>query len=254
MKIVVTGKGGVGKTTIAGSLARQLARQGSDVVAVDCDPSPNLGITLAMTPDEVEALEPVLNGLIASGYTHHDPKPDAEELLDRFGIDAGDGVRLVATARIERIPKACMCCGSHNTTRELFSDLSTDGRVVIADLEAGLNDLLWTRPTADDVVVAVADTSAKAVEIARRACVIAESMGVGRIMAVANRCNDRLDAEKLFEATGVSVFALPEDAIVRQADHEGIAPLDVGATSAAMDAVGELAALLVPSPLSRQRA
>lgn len=245
MKIVITGKGGVGKTTVAGSLARQLARRGQDVVAVDCDPSPNLGITLAMSPDAVENLEPVLNGLMASGYTHHDPKPDAEDLLRRFGVDAGDGVRLVATARIERIPKACMCCGSHNSTRELFSDLSGDDRVVIADLEAGLNDLLWARPKSDDVVLAVADTSAKAVEIARRACRIAESMGVGRVIAVANRCATPADADRVRDALGVSVFAIPEDEVVGQADHEGVGPLDVAAESPAMDAVGQLAALLV---------
>jgi CO dehydrogenase maturation factor len=247
MKIVVTGKGGVGKTTIAGALARHLARHGQDVVAVDCDPSPNLGITLALSPEAVEALEPVLNGLMASGYTHHDPRPDAEDLLRRFGVDAGDGVRLVATARIERIPKACMCCGSHNSTRELFSDLSGDGRVVIADLEAGLNDLLWAHPKADDVVIAVADTSAKAVEIARRACRIAENMGVGRVVAVANRCGDPSDAARMEAATGIPVFAIPEDRVVSRADHEGIGPLDVGSDSAAMDAVEALAAQLVRS-------
>jgi CO dehydrogenase maturation factor len=246
MKIVITGKGGVGKTTVAGALARHLARRGQEVVAVDCDPSPNLGITLSMSPEAVESLEPVLNGLLASGYTHHDPKPDAEDLLQRFGVDAGDGVRLVATARIERIPKACMCCGSHNSTRELFSDLSSEGRVVIADLEAGLNDLLWAHPKPGDVVVAVADTSAKAVEIARRACRIAETMGVGRVIAVANRCDNPIDVARMEEATGVAVFAVPEDRVVSRADHEGIGPLDCGEESPAMDAVRELAALLVP--------
>jgi CO dehydrogenase maturation factor len=246
VKIVVTGKGGVGKTTVAGALARHLARRGNDVVAVDCDPSPNLGITLAMTPEAVEALEPVLNGLIASGYTHHDPKPAAEDLLRRFGVEAGDGVRLVATARIERIPKSCMCCGSHNSTRELFSDLSGDGRVVIADLEAGINDLLWAHPKPEDVVVAVADTSAKAVEIARRACRIAEQMGVGRVIAVANRCSGPNDAARVEAAIGIPVFAVPEDRVVSRADHAGIGPLDMADESPAMDAVGRLAELLVP--------
>lgn len=246
MKIVITGKGGVGKTTISGALARLLARRGMEVVAVDCDPSPNLGITLAMSPAAVEAMEPVLNGLLASGYTHHDPKPDAEDLLRRFGVAAGDGVRLVATARIERVPEACMCCGSHNSTRELFSDLSSDGRIVIADLEAGLNDLLWTYPRADDVVVAVTDSSAKAVEIARRAVIIARSMGVGRVIVVANRCAGPADAARVEDITGVLVFAVPEDRVVSRADHEGIGPLDVGVESPAMVAVGELAELLVP--------
>jgi len=72
MKVVVTGKGGSGKTTVAGTLARHLARRGHRVVAVDCDPSPNLGLTLGLPPDRVESLEAVLNGLVAAGHTHHD--------------------------------------------------------------------------------------------------------------------------------------------------------------------------------------
>lgn len=243
MKIVVTGKGGSGKTTVAGTLARLLARDGHPVVALDCDPNPNLGITLGLPPEVVESMEAVLNGLIASGHTHNDPTPDPDDLLARFGTDTPDGVRLVATAKIERLPDACMCCGSHNTTRQLFSSLPAHDRFVVADLEAGLNDLLWARPTADDVVLAVTETSAKAVEIARRACRIAEGMGVGHVLAVANRCSNGAVGE-LREALGVDVLPVPDDPLVETADDAGRSPLDVDPTSPAMLAIAELAARL----------
>lgn len=71
MKIVVTGKGGAGKTTVAGALARHLARRGQRVVALDCDPSPNLGISLGLAPDQVENFPAILNGLVAAGGTYH---------------------------------------------------------------------------------------------------------------------------------------------------------------------------------------
>jgi len=241
VKIVVTGKGGAGKTTVAGTLSRHLARRGNTVVAVDCDPSPNLGLTLGMPADDVESLVGVLNGLIASGHTHHDPKPEAEELLARFGVPTPDGVRLVASGRIEIIPEACMCCGSHAATRSLFSDIGDDGRIVVADLEAGLNDLLWVKPCADDVVIAVTETSAKAVEIARRAARIAEELGVGRVIGVANRCPDDEHLARVTDALGVPVVAVPDDPIVPQADREGRAPLDLDSGSPAMAAIGELA-------------
>ncbi len=243
MKIVVTGKGGSGKTTVAGSLARLLARQGQPVVAVDCDPSPNLGITLGLPADRVESMEAVLNGLIASGHTHHDPKPDPEQLLARFGVDTPDGVRLVATGRIERQPDACMCCGSHVATRELFSELTADDRVVIADLEAGLNDLLWARPQPGDLVLAVTEPSAKAVEIARRACAIAQRLGVQRVIGVANRCTDG-DAAAIAGTLGVPTVGVPADRVVERADHLAVAPLDVDPASPAMTALGRLAARL----------
>jgi CO dehydrogenase maturation factor len=245
VKIVVTGKGGVGKTTVSGTLARLLARAGHAVVAVDCDPSPNLGTTLGLDPLLVEGLPAVLNGLVAAGHTHHDPKPDPEDLLARFGVDAADGVRLVVAARIERLPDTCMCCGSHRTTRELFSDLAAEDRVVLADLEAGLNDLLWAHPRPGDALVVVADSSAKAVEIARRAVGIASAMGIERVVGVANRSVDPEQAEHLAAVLGVPVMAIPDDSAVAEAGYRGLSPLDVDSGSPAVRAIETLAGRLM---------
>ncbi|MGH9069781.1 MAG: AAA family ATPase [Acidimicrobiales bacterium] len=244
MKIVITGKGGVGKTTVSGTLARLLARSGHTVVAVDCDPSPNLGAALGLHPDVVEGLPAVLNGLVEAGFTHNDPRPDPEDLLARFGADAPDGIRLVVAARIERLPDTCMCCGSHRTTRELFSELADQDRIVLADLEAGLNDFLWARPSPGDAVVVVADSSAKAVEIARRAVLIAGTIGIERVIGVANRCADPEQAEHLASVIGVSVLVVPDDRIVAEAGYSGLAPLDVDATSPAVRAIQTLAGWL----------
>ncbi len=245
MKIVVTGKGGVGKTTVSGTLARLLALAGQSVVAIDCDPSPNLGTTLGLDPPVVEGLPAVLNELVASGHTHNDPKPDPDDLLARFGVDAADGVRLVVAARIERLPNTCMCCGSHRTTRELFSDLAAQDRVVLADLEAGLNDLLWAHPKAGDAVVVVADSSAKAVEIARRAVRIARAMGIERVVGVANHSADPEQAEHLRSVLEVPVMAIPDDPAVAEAGYRGLAPLDVDPTSPAVRAIETLAGRLM---------
>jgi CO dehydrogenase maturation factor len=246
MKIAITGKGGTGKTTIAGTLARHLARRGHEVVAVDGDPNPNLGISLGVPPERVETMGSILNALLASGYTHHDPKPDPDELLRRYGIEAPDGVMLVATGKIERPTDACLCCGSHMTTREFFGELPAENRVVVADLEAGLNDLIWAQPGAEDVVLAVAEPSMKAIEIARRACGIAEHLGVRSILGVANRCGRADDRKRLEDVLGIKVFAVPEDPAVGRADWLGIAPIDADASSPAMVAIGELAERLEP--------
>ena len=102
MKIAVCGKGGSGKSTISGALARHLARQGHKVVALDCDPNPNLGISLGVPRESVESMSPILNALLDAGHTHKDPKIEAEVLLGRYGVDAPEGIRLVATGKIER--------------------------------------------------------------------------------------------------------------------------------------------------------
>lgn len=246
MKIAVTGKGGSGKTTVSATLARQLSRLGHAVVAVDSDPNPNLGLSLGLSIDTVEAMRPILNALLAAGFTHDDPRPDPDDLLSRYGVDAPDGVRLVATGKIERPTSSCLCCGSHSTTREYFAALPADDRVVITDLEAGLNDLLWARPADGDVVIVVTESSAKSVEIGRRACRIAEAMGVKRIVAVANRCGED-DAKRVADALGISVVRVPEDPMVEGAGLVPAAPLDVDASSPAMRAIAGLAARLSPA-------
>jgi CO dehydrogenase maturation factor len=246
MRIAVCGKGGSGKSMIAGSLARHLARRGHTVVAVDADPNPNLGISLGVHRETVEDMRPILNALLDAGHTHNDPTPLAEDLLARFGVDAPEGIRLVATGKIERPSDSCLCCGSHNTTRQFFGELADDERVVVADLEAGLNDLIWAKPGADDLVLAVSEGSEKSVEIARRAVLVAEELGVSRVIGVANRSLDEEDATRIGNLLGVNeVFRVPEDPAIEQADQLGVAPMDADPTSPAMVAVSELADLVV---------
>ncbi len=99
MKIGVVGKGGVGKTTIAGIVARTLARGGHAVVALDCDANPNLGIALGLSPAETDRLAGIRQALDAQGTEH---APSVAEMLERFGANAKDGIRLAVVSRIER--------------------------------------------------------------------------------------------------------------------------------------------------------
>ena len=98
IKIAVVGKGGSGKTTTSGILARALARKGMTVVALDCDTNPNLGISLGIGGDETERLAAIRQVLDDEGTGH---APSWDELIERFGSDAPDGVRLAVVSRIE---------------------------------------------------------------------------------------------------------------------------------------------------------
>jgi len=98
VRIAVGGKGGAGKTTIAGTLARGLARSGHSVLALDADTNPMLGISLGVGPRETDLLVAARQALDAGEEEH---QPSTEGLVERFGTDAPDGVRLVVVSRID---------------------------------------------------------------------------------------------------------------------------------------------------------
>lgn len=97
MKIAVVGKGGSGKTTTSAIVARALGRSGHRVVALDCDTNPNLGLSLGVGDDETERLV-TLRETVSDEAEH---APTWDEILDRYGAAAPDGVRLAVITRIE---------------------------------------------------------------------------------------------------------------------------------------------------------
>ncbi|CAN5501111.1 hypothetical protein BH20ACT2_BH20ACT2_01270 [soil metagenome] len=104
MRVAVVGKGGSGKTTTSSVVARVLGRHGRDVVALDCDTNPNLGISLGVGGDETERLLAMRQSLDDGDGEH---APGWDDLLDRFGSDAPDGVRLAVVSRIENPEPGC---------------------------------------------------------------------------------------------------------------------------------------------------
>ena len=96
MKIAVVGKGGSGKTTTSAVLARSLARQGHNVVGLDCDTNPNLGLSLGVGDTETERLLSLRDQIDEDEHAH-----TWADILDGYGTDAPDGVRLTVINRIE---------------------------------------------------------------------------------------------------------------------------------------------------------
>lgn len=106
MKISISGKGGSGKTTTAGILARAFARQGYAVLAIDGDNNPNLGITLGLAPEQVDRIPTLPSDLLRdvtdeNGKRTTELTTSIEEIAGQFGTEAPDNVRLLAMNRID---------------------------------------------------------------------------------------------------------------------------------------------------------
>jgi CO dehydrogenase maturation factor len=104
VKVAVVGKGGSGKTTTVGVLARALARDGASVLALDCDTNPNLGLSLGL--DEAATADLVaIRDAVDSGDEPH--ATTTGDLVSRFGAEVADGVRLAVVSAITQPHPGC---------------------------------------------------------------------------------------------------------------------------------------------------
>ncbi len=247
MKLAVAGKGGSGKTTIAGILARVIARRGVDVLAIDADLNPNLASILGLGPDASQVrqlpLHVVKRQERGSGARLELTTP-AEELVLDYGVDCPDKVRLVCMAEPHQAATGCMC-SSHEAIRVLLRDLSAEGRLIIADMEASPEHLTRATPEAADVLLAVAEPYFRSLEATRRQAWLARDLGIARIAVVANKVRDSWDADAIaafcdrheLELLG----SVPYDGTLGEADRVNVSPVDHDAQAAAVVAVSHLA-------------
>lgn len=237
MKIAVVGKGGSGKTTISAVLARTLARSGRSTLALDCDSNPNLGISLGIGEDATERLVSVRDAVDAGEEEH---ASSADELVQRFGVDAPDGVRLAVVSAIQNPQPGCPCCGI--SPERLLAQLATPSRSVIADLEAGLGTIMRLEESSVDVVVVVVEPTTKSIEVGRRAAESVREAGIGRVVLTANRVRDDEDAARVRAAfPGFDPVLVPDDQAILDAERRGVAPLDAAPAAPGVRALVGLA-------------
>lgn len=244
MKIAVAGKGGVGKTTVSGTIARALARSGHTVLALDADLNPMLGVSLGVGGEQTELIVAARQA-IAEGEAEH--APTIEEVVDRFGADAPDGVRMVIASRVEYMDPGCMCCGVNPVN--LVRQLEHGERTVVCDLEAGIGTIERIEAGVVDVLLVVANPTGKSLEVARRAIEIAD--GVTEIVVVANRVAGESDLDLMREVLGDrELFVIPEDAVIAAADRDGLAPIDLDPDSPGVAALVRLAERVAGAPVA----
>ncbi len=216
MKIAITGKGGVGKTTLAALLAKAYAQRGYKVWAIDADPDANLASMLGV-PDP-DSLRPIveMKELIKErvGATSQDIgayftlNPRVDDIPEQYGIMV-DGVRLLVLGHIPKARGGC-ACPENVFLRELVNHaLLQKDEVVILDMEAGIEHLGRGTVEGVDVMLIVIEPSRQSIETAQRIYELADDLGVPRICAVVNKVRNN-------EEVSVMVKALPFITILTQ--------------------------------------
>lgn len=205
MKIAITGKGGVGKTTLAGLLARLYAAEGRSVLAVDADPDANLASALGISPETASRALPLAeqSDLIEerTGSRPGSPggmfslNPKVDDIPDAYSI-RHEGVRLLVVGKSKEAGSGCYC-PENVLLRRLISHLILRiDEVVILDMEAGIEHL--TRGTAGSVnaFIVVVEPGQRSMQTARQIESLARGLGVKEVFVVGNKI--RQDSERDF--------------------------------------------------------
>lgn len=248
LKLGVVGKGGVGKTTVAGLLARAYSARGRRVVAIDTDSNPNLGLTLGLSLADTEAV-PVLPRSVLVGANGG---PSAEALLHTYGRPTPAGPTLLSAIRVAEAGAGCTC-GGHATVRSLLAEALDGVDVTLVDMEAGLEHLSRSGGTLAyaDLLLVVCEPTRKSVLTAGRTATLAAELGIGHVLAVGNKVRTSEDTDFLrvaLTAEGIDLAAvLPYDPQIAADDRAGAVGLTPPAATLAggMDRVVEAVDALV---------
>lgn len=255
MKIAVAGKGGVGKTFISGTLARLLARDGYNVLAVDADPNINLASTLGIPSEVAERIVPLSeNDALVEEKTGVAPgssygsvfrmTPTVSDIVEKFGVVGPDGVQLLVMGTVKGGETGCMC-PANALLRVLIQHLLIQRKdVVVMDMVAGLEHLGRGTARRVEAMLAVVEPRMKAIDTIRRILKLASEIEVQEVLAVGNKISgekERLFIEDQMREVEVPLAALiPYDPAVAEADMLGVAPLDNDESSSAVEALVKL--------------
>ncbi len=234
MKIAITGKGGVGKTTLTSLLAYTYADLEYQVLAVDADPSPCLGAALGFPDDLLAGLTPIarMDELIyertgaqpgtTGGFFKLNPRVD--DLPDRFSAVKGN-IRLLELGAVEMGGSGCICPESTMLRSLITHILLRMDEVVLMDMYAGVEHLGRATADAVDAMIIVVEPTARSIGTATQIKSLAEDLKLAKLYLVGSKLRNEDDrAFIMSRSPGLPILGyLFNDERVIEADRKGVA-------------------------------
>ena len=225
MKVAITGKGGVGKTTLSSTLARLYADEGRTVLAADVDPDANLGLALGLTEEEVNAIVPVskMKQLAKERTGAND-----QNSFYKLNPEVSDLPEKLVMGTVDTGGTGCVC-PEHVMLKAILSNLVfRKDDVVIMDMEAGLEHLGRGTASMMDQFIVVIEPGARSVQTYERIKSLAKDIGITKVRVVANKIRD--DSDRAFIRSRIPADDLlgfiSYNSDVIDADRKGLSPYD----------------------------
>ncbi|QYE97709.1 AAA family ATPase [Paraclostridium sordellii] len=204
MKIAVTGKGGVGKTTFSSMLSRMFADDGYRVVSVDADPDANLGLALGFPKEVYETIVPIseMKNLVnerTSAETGTFNKmfklnPKVDDIPDKYCKEY-NGVRLLTLGTVDSGGSGCVC-PEHVLLKRLCSHLILQNKdVVVMDMEAGIEHLGRGTAQGVDAFIVVVEPGERSLQTYRKVKRLGTDIGIKKVFVVGNKVRNKSDED-----------------------------------------------------------
>ncbi len=240
MKIAISGKGGVGKTTFTGVLARILSDRGYTVITVDADPDANLGSAIGFTAEETASIRPIadMSDLIEE-RTGARPgsmggvfklNPVVNDIPENYSLKK-DRIRLLTLGRAKKGGGGCYCPEGVFLKRLLGHLLLQSKEVVLLDMEAGIEHLSRGTTSGVDAFIVIVEPGKRSLQTAADVKRMAADLGVKTIFVVGNKAASEEERQFLREHFPAEELLgiLSYDRAVIDADLKGVSPYDTKA-------------------------
>jgi len=256
MKVAISGKGGVGKTTLAGIMARILDERGYKVLAIDADPDSNLGDAIGFTEDELKLAKPLAemeefirertSSKKGQYGTFFKLNPKVDDIPERFSVIKGN-IKLVILGNIAKGGGGCFC-PENVLLKNLISYVFIErNEFVIVDMEAGLEHLGRGTTEFIDSMIVVVEPGKRSIQTAKEIKRLAKDLGIKNVSIVGNKIKGDEDVSllkgKLEDFPYLGSIGYNEN--ILKADRLGVSPydMDIGLREEVINILNNLKAL-----------